>query len=167
MKQPDKFWKTKSRQDLTRSEWDSLCARCGRCCVIKFITPASRQAQYTNLACRHLSIHTAQCRCYQHRKQRVPECIDLYGAPKATFKWLPKSCAYRLWMEGGDLPSWHPLITGNSKSTVKAGMSIAGHVIPEGDSLLPYQSGSQAKPTSTQQKANQSPPATVRLQRPC
>jgi uncharacterized cysteine cluster protein YcgN (CxxCxxCC family) len=145
----------KSLQALSRSEWDALCARCGRCCVIKFVTSASSRVHYTKLACRHLNIKTAQCRCYRSRKDRAPECIDLYGAPGSTFKWLPKSCSYRILMEGGTLPLWHPLVTGNPKSAVKTGMSIVGHVVSEGDSLTPYQSDWPDKPKSRKGKARQ------------
>ena len=29
------FWKTKSLKYMTPSEWESICDRCGKCCVIK------------------------------------------------------------------------------------------------------------------------------------
>ena len=46
-------------------------------------------------------------------------------------QWLPSSCAYRLVAQGLDLPSWHPLLTGDVNSTVAAGESVAGRVLSE------------------------------------
>lgn len=166
MKPIRQFWKNKPIRQLTRRQWDLLCARCGRCCVIKFTTPTSRKVQYTKLACRHLNIKTPQCRCYQTRRKKAPECVDLFKAPANTFKWLPESCAYRLLIEGRDLPAWHPLLTGDPKSTIKAGMSVAGHVVPEGDFLRPYPPGSQRKSPSRPGKASQPSRATAHHQAP-
>ena len=47
------------------------------------------------------------------------------------FDWLPNSCAYRLLAEGESLPSWHPLITGNSQSVIDAGVSVRDLAKPE------------------------------------
>jgi hypothetical protein len=44
---------------------------------------------------------------------------------------MPRTCAYRLLHEGGTLPDWHPLRTGDPESTHRAGQSVRGMTIPE------------------------------------
>lgn len=126
-----KFWKTKALSEMTREEWDALCAGCGRCCVIKYENPDTLEIRYTKWACRFLNLDTCRCTCYRSRTKRMLECVDLYRASERVMSWLPSSCAYRLLAKGYDLPDWHPLLTGDPDSTCKAGMSVRGHVVPE------------------------------------
>ena len=118
-------------EKLTRGEWESLCCGCGRCCVLKYEDSDTLEVSYTKWACRHLNLKTCRCRCYRNRKKRMPQCVDLFTRFSEVRHWLPASCSYRLLAEGHDLPSWHPLVTGDPESTCKAGMSVRGHVIPE------------------------------------
>ena len=125
------FWRRKSLAAMSRAEWESLCARCGRCCVLKYEDPDTLKILYTKWACHFLNLNTCRCRCYRSRHKRMTECIDLFQCSRKVMSWLPPSCMYRLVAKGHDLPAWHPLKTGDSESTRKAGMSVAGHVISE------------------------------------
>ncbi len=130
-KQVEPFWRRKTLEEMTRREWESLCAGCGRCCVLKYEDPDTLKVHYTKWACRYLDLETCRCTCYRSRKRRMPECVNLFRCAPEVLKWLPASCAYRLVASGHDLPSWHSLRSGDPDSTRKAGMSVRGHVIPE------------------------------------
>jgi len=54
----------------------------------------------------------------------TPEAVEEYN-------WLPETCGYRRVAAGKDLPDWHPLVTGDPKSTVKAGMTVRKWAISE------------------------------------
>jgi uncharacterized cysteine cluster protein YcgN (CxxCxxCC family) len=61
----------------------------------------------------------------------VPDCMRLSPKTRHAFRWLPSSCAYRLVAEGKDLPSWHPLVSGDATAVHAAGMSVRGRAVSE------------------------------------
>lgn len=124
------FWQTKSLQDMTKREWESLCDGCGKCCLNKYETHTGR-IRYTDVACTLLNLCTARCSNYKQRSLKVPDCIQLTADNIAEMTCLPKSCAYRRLHEGRGLPDWHPLLTGDPKSVETAGMSVKGRCISE------------------------------------
>ncbi|WP_421786003.1 YcgN family cysteine cluster protein [Hyphobacterium sp.] len=126
----DPFWKVKSLQEMTRSEWESLCDGCGKCCLVQLEDEAGDRF-LTSLACRLYDSASGRCRDYANRAARVPDCVVLTPDNIGRLAWMPKTCAYRLIHEGQDLPDWHPLVTGDSQSTFKAGMSVRGQVSSE------------------------------------
>lgn len=117
---------------MTASEWESLCDGCGKCCVLKLEDVDSGDIYYTDVACKLLDCGSAQCTDYANRKSFVPDCVVLSPDKLATLPWMPASCAYRILSEGGDLPDWHPLVSGSPETVRTAGHSVAGRVIPEG-----------------------------------
>ena len=125
------FWKTKGLAEMTSAEWESLCDKCGKCCVLKLEDSDTGDIHYTDVACRLLDCGNANCTDYANRKQFVPDCITLSPDNLESLTWMPESCAYRLLHEGQPLPAWHPLVTGDPDSTRKAGISVAGRVFPE------------------------------------
>jgi uncharacterized cysteine cluster protein YcgN (CxxCxxCC family) len=80
-----------------------------------------------------LDTATAQCSDYRNRKAFVPDCLRLTLANVEAATWLPSTCAYRIRVEGGALPSWHYLISGDREAVKRVGVSIAGRVISETD----------------------------------
>ena len=125
------FWKDKSLSDMSMDEWEALCDRCGKCCVLKIEDADTGEVHYTDVACKLLHCGTANCSNYPQRRTYVPDCISLSPDNLESLPWMPETCAYRVLHEGGELADWHPLISGDPDSPKRAGISVAGRVFPE------------------------------------
>jgi len=127
------FWKDKQLTELTPAEWEALCDGCAQCCIIKFEDEDTGRIYTTNVVCELLEIYHCRCTRYAERSRLVPTCLTLTPNLIPQLKWMPATCAYRLLSEGRDLPSWHPLISGDPKSVHKAGISVRGKVVSARD----------------------------------
>ena len=125
------FWQVKSLQQMTMTEWESLCDGCGKCCLNKLIDEDTEELVFTNVACNLLNTKTCQCSDYGNRFKKEPDCLQITHDKIAEFNWLPSTCAYRLLAEGQSLPEWHPLITGSRSAMHQAGQSVRGKVVHE------------------------------------
>jgi uncharacterized cysteine cluster protein YcgN (CxxCxxCC family) len=123
------FWESCPLENLTETQWESLCDRCGRCCVHKLQDDETDEVFVTDIACELLDLETCCCSDYANRKQTVPDCLRLTPQLARCLDWLPPTCAYRRLAEGKGLPQWHPLVTGNLRSALEAGMSALNRVI--------------------------------------
>lgn len=128
---PAPFWKAKALGEMSRTEWESLCDGCGRCCLVKLADEDTGEIHVTDVACKLLDGRTCRCTDYRHRRQRVPDCLRLTPRNVGNLRWLPETCAYRLLDEGKDLAWWHPLVSGNPETVVEAGISVRGKTISE------------------------------------
>ena len=125
------FWQTKTLEQMTAQEWESLCDGCGLCCLIRFEDEVTGEVIPTRVACKLLDQHLCRCKDYVNRKAHVPDCIKLTPWNIDALAWMPVSCAYRRLHEGRGLPHWHPLITGDPDSVHQAGVSIRDQTISE------------------------------------
>jgi hypothetical protein len=125
------FWRTKTLEEMSRAEWESLCDGCGRCCLHKLRDELNDEISYTNVSCRLLDLESCQCSRYATRRRFVPDCVKLTPKALAEIDWLPRSCAYRRLSEGRDLAWWHPLVSGDPDSVHKAGVSVRGRALSE------------------------------------
>jgi uncharacterized cysteine cluster protein YcgN (CxxCxxCC family) len=125
------FWKTKTLDEMSRSEWESLCDGCGKCCLHKLKDEETNKVYYTKIACKLLDVKMVKCREYKKRTNLVPDCIKLNATNIKKISWLPESCAYRLVAEEKDLPNWHPLISKDINSVHTSGQSIKGYAVNE------------------------------------
>lgn len=131
MAAPNPFWETKTLEEMSQDEWESLCDGCGRCCLHKLRHDDTGTLSFTNVACRLLDTDTARCSDYPNRKRRVPDCVSLTPAEVREIDWLPPSCAYRLLAEDKKLAWWHPLVSGDPATVLQAGISVAGRAVSE------------------------------------
>ena len=127
------FWKTKSLEEMTTQEWESLCDGCGLCCLNKLEDWDTGDVVFTSVRCQLLDGHSCQCSDYPNRFAHVPDCIQLTPGKADQFKWLPSTCGYRLVSEGKDLPAWHPLVCGDRKQVHEQRISQSGRMLSEHD----------------------------------
>jgi uncharacterized protein len=131
------FWRTKTLDEMSAAEWESLCDGCGRCCLVKLEDEDTGKIDFTDIGCKLLDAKTCRCLDYRQRHRRVPDCVKLTPAAVRELRWLPVTCAYRLVAEGRDLFDWHPLVSGSADSVHEAGVSVRGRVSANETDLAP------------------------------
>ena len=125
------FWQNRPLAEMTKQEWESLCDGCGLCCLNKIEDEDSGEYYYTDVACSLLDAGSGSCMQYKDRTALKYDCLQLTPENIEDINWLPLTCAYRLVLGGKDLPSWHPLISGDPDSVHKAGISMQDKVVSE------------------------------------
>jgi uncharacterized protein len=135
-KAPDPpFWRAKTLEQMSETEWESLCDGCGRCCLVKLEDDDSGEIHFTDIGCKLLDAKTCRCTDYKRRRRRVRDCVKLTPEGVRSLTWLPKTCAYRLLAEGRDLFWWHPLVSGSPETVHAAGVSVRGRVSANEDDM--------------------------------
>jgi len=129
------FWKEKTLDEMTPLEWESLCDGCGRCCLVKLEDEDTAEIYATDVSCVLFDASTCQCKNYSQRATLVHDCVTLTPDDVRSLPWLPPSCGYRLVNEGKDLPDWHPLVSGSSRTVHEAGVSVQGRVFASEDDV--------------------------------
>jgi uncharacterized protein len=125
---PLPFWKTKTLAQMSAAEWESLCDGCGKCCLSKIEDEDTAEIFYTSVICRLFDEGTCRCTDYANRSIQVPDCVTLDIENVSELSWLPKTCAYKLVMDGKDLYPWHHLVCGDANEVHRQGISVRGKI---------------------------------------
>jgi uncharacterized cysteine cluster protein YcgN (CxxCxxCC family) len=125
---PPPFWRVKTLEEMSESEWESLCDGCARCCLVKLEEEDTGEVHYTDLGCTLLDGKACRCRDYPNRQKKVSDCVKLTPASVRSLTWLPSTCAYRVLASGGELAWWHPLVSGSAETVHQAGISVRARI---------------------------------------
>ncbi len=125
------FWQTKTLEQMTPQEWESLCDGCGKCCLVKLEDYDTAAIYHTDIACKLLDIDCCRCSDYKHRQQQVEDCVKLDIHNIESIKWLPHTCSYKLVAQGKPLPDWHHLRSGSRDTVHKIGASVKQFAVSE------------------------------------
>lgn len=84
----------KKIEEYTHQQWEDICTRCGKCCLIKLEDEQTGQICYTNVICKYFDLKNHLCRIYDKRTEIVPECLKLCKNNIRDIPWMPSTCAY-------------------------------------------------------------------------
>ena len=87
----DRFWENKTLDELTHGEWEALCDRCGKCCLIKLQDDQDNSVMYTNIICKNYHIKESKCSDYKNRRSKVIDCVSVTSQNIQDFDWLPEA----------------------------------------------------------------------------
>jgi uncharacterized cysteine cluster protein YcgN (CxxCxxCC family) len=124
------FWKSKTLEEMTPNEWESLCDGCARCCLYK-LEDEEGYIYTTRVVCRYLDMEKCRCTSYETRSEVMPTCVTLDAEKANALGWLPPTCAYRLLALGRGLPPWHHLVCGDTQQVHVQGVSVRDFAIPD------------------------------------
>lgn len=95
---------SKKLENISDEEWEAVCNKCGKCCLVKLEDEDSGEVYYTDIVCKYFNHQTCECNEYQNRCTLVPECLKLTKDNIDKISWMPKTCAYRCLIEGREKP---------------------------------------------------------------
>ena len=123
------FWKSKTLDEMTQGEWESLCDHCGICCIQKIEEEKTGKIKLIGISCQFLNTKNCRCLVYEDRRFANADCVVLSPDTIKQKKWLPDTCACRRIAEGRDLEWWHHLLSLDCNTVHQSGISMCDKVI--------------------------------------
>ena len=105
------FWK-KPLEASRKSEWESLCDGCGRCCLVKLEDEDTGGIHFTDVGCQLLEAALPMHRL-RPPARRVPDCVKLTPRTSSHNSLAAADLRLSAIAEGRDLDWWHPLVSGS------------------------------------------------------
>ena len=124
------FWESKTLEAMTPDEWESLCDRCGRCCLVKLEDEDTGEILHTDIACKLFDAGACSCvGLCRVGSAKVSDCIKLTPASvPSRSDGCRRPAPIVLVKEGKPLEGWHPLVSGSPESVHEAGISVRGRI---------------------------------------
>jgi uncharacterized cysteine cluster protein YcgN (CxxCxxCC family) len=123
----------KKLENITEEEWEAVCNRCGKCCLIKLQDENTGEIYYTDVVCKYFDFDTCECTQYQNRCTLVPECLKLTKDNVGKIGWMPKSCAYRSLIEGRPRPVREPVSAFCISENLVSDDELEDHILERDD----------------------------------
>ena len=82
-------------QKISDTEWEKICDRCGKCCLMTLEDEDTGEIYHTNILCRYYDMENRLCTVYDKRCTLVPNCLKLTPENVDKLPFMPKTCAYR------------------------------------------------------------------------
>ena len=118
------YFYEKPLSEFTAEEWEKICMKCGKCCLCKY--SEDNVIHFSNYICKFFDMKKGICSCYKTRFEKAnDECqkVNMALLENEIYS-LPPDCAYRCLYEGRPLPPYHPLITDDPKSVLRAKKTV-------------------------------------------
>lgn len=91
---PEQEKRLRELRRMTPKQWESLCKRCGLCCICKYGIP-NKVVFYTDVRCDALNPKTKECTIYKKRfKINGNNCRKVDLDAILTENIVPRTCGY-------------------------------------------------------------------------
>lgn len=77
--------------NLCQQEWESICDRCGKCCLVSLQDIDTGEIYHTNILCQYYDIENKMCSVYNKRCEIVPNCLKLNKDNVDKLPFMPKT----------------------------------------------------------------------------
>jgi len=88
-------------RQLSPTQWEAICQRCGRCCYEKLDDGGT--IYYTSAPCDRLDLQSCLCTVYEQRNTVRPDCMPL-TVEVLQAGYLPADCPYVAGLEDYPAP---------------------------------------------------------------
>ena len=67
----------KKLENMTEEEWEAVCNRCGKCCLIKLQDEDTGEIYYTDVVCKYFDFDTCECTPVSYTHLTLPTTLGV------------------------------------------------------------------------------------------